>query len=253
MKKSLYFIVIWLVSVPCLHAQELIVSGPGVQIIKVPKVILVDQTVIGSFPVTIQAPKSAAIYFWSFPNQINVDWDDNGDNIVVNNAPKGLLKAVCKAVSFDPKAGTFSTKLYKVEMPVGDPIPPGPGPGPGPAPTELQKALAAGLVADGGATAASLAMVTKLATAAKTVADGANNPAWTTWNDVFGYWKMSVETGQGLKPTDLPNLKKAWNAYANTKMAHGTADPLTAADRIIVATEFTNLANALNQLAKGKK
>lgn len=120
-----------------LLSQELSLKGDGVRVVKVDRVVVVkeDATIVQAFPVSVNAPAGAGLYFWSFP--ANVMAVDKGDALEIQSAPKGQTTVSVKAITADlDKDGKFKgflTKFYSLTFTVGDvPVPPGPGPGPKP-------------------------------------------------------------------------------------------------------------------------
>lgn len=126
------------------------VKGPGVAVVKVDRVVIVqeDATVIQSFPVTISAPAGSGIYFWSVPAGVSIE--DRGNAAVIKAAPKGPLtvsvKSVLPDLDKDGKFLGFKTSLGSITVNVGEiaptpPLPPEPPPtppeppGPPPIPT----------------------------------------------------------------------------------------------------------------------
>lgn len=127
------------------QAVELSLKGNGVTVVKVDKVIVVqeDLTVVKSFPFTVTAPAGAGLYFWTYP--AGVQAADKGDVLEVINAPKGSITISVKSISAkldkDGKFIGFDTKFGSVSFAIGevpDPKPPEPKPDPvKPAPIPL--------------------------------------------------------------------------------------------------------------------
>jgi hypothetical protein len=94
--------------------------------VKVDRVVVVkeDQTVVRSFPFTVDAPPGAALYFWTYP--AGVQAVDKGERLEVVNAPKGMLTINLKAISVDFEKKTFITKFGTTTVAVGDVVPPVP-------------------------------------------------------------------------------------------------------------------------------
>lgn len=103
------------------------VSGPGVQVVKVDKVIIVkeDRTVVQSFPFTITAPPGAMLYNWSFNPP--VQGNDLASQFEVTSAPKGPLNVIVKMVTLDLQIDwdkrtskqVFNTNIGRTSFDVG--------------------------------------------------------------------------------------------------------------------------------------
>lgn len=138
MKKLLAGLLTLGLTITSLSAQELSLKGDGVRVVKIDRVVIVkeDATVVQAFPVTVNAPTGAGLYFWSFP--VGVVAADKGDVLEIATAPKGPITISVKAISADlDKDGKFKgfvTKFHSLTFTVGDI--PAPGPGPGPAPPD---------------------------------------------------------------------------------------------------------------------
>lgn len=113
------------------------VKGGGVKIVEVDKVVIVKvpQTLVTSFPFTINAPPGAGLYFWGYP--AGVQAVDKNDKLEITSAPKGMLSVSVKAIGAkldkDGKFLGFEVKFGSVEIAVGEVTPPTP-PDPGPKP-----------------------------------------------------------------------------------------------------------------------
>ncbi len=95
-------------------------------VVKVDRVVVVkeDQTVVRSFPFTIDAPPGSALYFWTYP--AGVQALDRGDKLEVLSAPKGLMTVSLKIISVDFDKKSFLTKFGQTVVAIGDVTPPDP-------------------------------------------------------------------------------------------------------------------------------
>ena len=89
--------------------------------------------VVRAFPFTVHAPPKAALYFWTFPNNIRAT--DRGDNLLIESAPPGPLTVSVKIIDADWTAKQFVTKFGTEHLHVGD-MAPIPDPKPDPPPND---------------------------------------------------------------------------------------------------------------------
>lgn len=132
-----------------LFPQELVLKVDEAKKIKVDKVVVtkVDALQIEKFPFTITAPPKAISYKWVYPKDVEVE--DDGDELHILSAPKGLLtvKVSGSWIDFDNKEtlrkrGSVSLYVGDVDPPKPpDPKPPGPTPSPSPMPEGGFRAL----------------------------------------------------------------------------------------------------------------
>jgi hypothetical protein len=194
-------------------------------------------------PFSVDAPTGGFNYQWNYPSGLTCK--AKGSSLQVSAGPVGTytVSVLYSVIDFDKKSvqdnyGEITLNIGQVSPPTPDPV----------VPQELVSALTTGLFADGGKTTANVAALKKLAAAAQAVANNSDNASMISVGDAFTYWATQIKA-QGLTTADLPKTKLGWGSYANVRLKAASADPLTPAFRQQLRAEFTNLANALNQLA----
>lgn len=118
-----------------LFGQDISVSGDGVRVVKIDKVIVIkeDATIAQAFPVYFEAPKGGVLYAWSVPQ--GVTFTKAANKLTVTSAPKGLLTVGVDWAIIDFDKKTIDSKSATASVTVGDvPVPPGPDPKPNPDP-----------------------------------------------------------------------------------------------------------------------
>lgn len=124
-----YLVALLLLAGP-VFGQDISVSGDGVRVVKVDKVIVIkeDATVAQSFPVYFEAPKGGILYAWSVPQ--GVTFTKASNKLTVNSAPKGLLTVGVDWAIIDFDKKTIDSKSATASVTVGDVPNPKPDPKP---------------------------------------------------------------------------------------------------------------------------